>query len=193
MLHLFIFSIAWIVADYFFNCLLLKKFIVPDWRKAFVYMGGVALIGPIGEVAINTFYELVFGVKLWVYHVLPIHDGNTSLYSFFIWSLYGFHLYLLHTKLGEFGDLSEKRLSLVISIEAIILEIAMNISALFFLNTYIFYYFPNELWHLTSLQVIPFYFLGGLVITKTLKRFKRDPLFFGIMSFLISFVFCFLV
>jgi hypothetical protein len=157
----------------------------------------MAMIGPIGELFINAIYRNSFGegVPLWTYVIYPIHGGDTSLYSaLFIWPYYGFYLYFLHQKLNI--NIQKKRYYIepasFMAFDAIFLEFLVNISSIFFLGTLIFYYYPNDIAHLTTIIAAPFYFLGGIVVTRTIKRFRVDPVFFGTMSLLIAFVFVFL-
>jgi hypothetical protein len=151
-------------------------------KTLLVYMTSVALIGVYGEIFCGSLYYLLFKTPLWEYRVLPIHHAYTSLYSIVIWGMYGFHLYLLHDTLNTKCFISPNVLILLFSVEAIILEVFLNISSLVIFKEYVFYYFPNDLWHLTSIQALPAYFLAGVVIVKTLKRFKADPKFFIIMN-----------
>ncbi|MGZ5577431.1 MAG: hypothetical protein ACXWEV_11175, partial [Methylobacter sp.] len=78
------------------------------------------------------------------------------------------------------------------SVEALLLEIFVNISSSYFLDTFIFYYVPEDMGHMTSIYVFPVYLLGGAILNETFKRFLRDPLFFGNLSFSIAFIFVFL-
>ena len=156
-----------------------------------LYSATVTVIGLFGEVFLSTLYHFIFGKPLWVYYFYPIHHGYTSLYSLFMWGLYGFHLYLLHGHLKNKNIQSDRNLALIISGEAVFLEVIYNFSFLMVFNHFIFYYTPSDLWHLSSLQAVPLYFLAGLVIVKTLRRFSKDPVFFIKMSYLFALVFVF--
>jgi hypothetical protein len=189
---MFYFSLIWAIIIYFFNCLLAKKFVVPNPKIALVYISCITVVGVFGEVFIDSVYNFFIGEPLWVYHLLPIHNGYTSYYSLFIWGLYGFHLYLFHENLKGRNIYSEKKMPLIIAVEAITLELLFNISHLWFFGSYIFYYLPNDLWHLTSFVAVPFYFFAGFILIKSLKRFIKDPLFFIIMSYLFAGVLVFM-
>lgn len=182
------FSLAWTAVVYAFNCILARKFKAVSWNIALLYISSVALIGVFGEIFSDSLYNSVVGHALWEYRVLPIHAGYTSYYSIFIWGLYGFYLYLLHDSLSSLRIHSARKLAAIVSIEAIVLEFLFNISHLFIFGEYIFYYLPSDLWHFTSIQAIPFYFLAGIVIVKAMKRFKAEPLFFMVMNGLLVFV-----
>ena len=93
---LILFSISWVAIIYGFNCILQKKFLIPEIKMLLLYSATVTVIGLFGEVFLSTLYHFIFGKPLWVYYFYPIHHGYTSLYSLFMWGLYGFHLYLLH-------------------------------------------------------------------------------------------------
>jgi len=162
-------------------------------KDVYMYAGTLALIGCISEVAINSFCRAVFDSPLWVYRVTPIHGGDTSTFAFFQWSLYGYHLYYLQKKLQSFKFKYEDAIfAVALSIDALLLEILVNVSSLFFLDTFVFYYLPGDLGHLTTLAVFPFYLLGGAILMGIFKRFLQDPLFFGTLSFSIAFIFVFL-
>lgn len=190
---LFLFSCFWVFFIYSFNCILQKKLIVPELKTSAIYASTVIFIGVFGEVFIDTLYNFIFGVPLWEYHLLPKHNAYTSYYSLFVWGLYGFHLYLFHGHLKNHHIDSTKNLALIISVEAIILEVIFNVSFFILSGKFIFYYIPNDLGHFTSLQAVPFYFLAGVIIDKTLKRFKEDKRFFIIMSCLFTIVFMFFI
>jgi hypothetical protein len=179
-----LFTIGWIIVLYLFNSALVRSFKRMEAREVFLYVTTVALIGVFGEVFVNTLYTALVGSPLWFYHVLPIHGGFTSLYSVVVWGMYGFYLYLLHDTWAT-RKYSTTQLATIISIEAIVLELLINTSHLAIFNEYIFYYLPSDLWHLTSIVAIPFYFLGGYTILKSIQRFQAEPVFFTSMSVLL--------
>ncbi len=151
------------------------------------------MLGCISEVAINSFCRAVFDTSLWEYRVTPIHHGDTSVFAFFQWSLYGYHLYFVRKKLQSFHFKYEDYLfAFILAIEALLLEILVNVSSNYFLNTYVFYYLPNDMGHLTTIFVFPFYLLGGAILIGMFKRFLLDPMFFGTLSFSVAFIFVFL-
>lgn len=194
LMELILFSFTWLFLLIAAFLLILRKSFRIEWKNLYLYVGMMAFIGPIGEVFINSFCRFFFGSPLWTYLIFPVHNGDTSKYSFFLWSLYGIYLYFLHQKFPL--DFQQKKYylapSFIMAFDAITLEFLMNISSLVFLSTFIFYYFPSDVLHLTTLAASPFYFVGGIVVIRTLKRFSRDPWFFGTMSFLIAATFIFL-
>lgn len=162
-------------------------------KDVFMYAGAMAMLGPIAEVAINHFCRAVFDYTLWQYKVLPVHDGDTSLISTIEWGIYGYHLYFLHKKVKSFHFKYENYIFIIlVSIDGPLIEAVINICGLLFLDTFIFYYFPSDLYHLTSLFAVPFYAIGGFAMSRTLKGFSADPWFFGATGFCTSYIFVFL-
>lgn len=177
-LPLVYFSLGWIGVIYLFNSVIAKKFKGIDLGTALLYVTSVALVGVFGEVLLDSLYQFALGSPLWQYRILPIHNAYTSYYSPVIWGMYGFYLYLMHDSLCEYCAHSIGSLAVFISIEAIALELLLNLSYLVIFNQYIFYYLPDGLWHMSAFQVIPFYFIAGLVIARFLNGFKSDMRFF---------------
>ena len=180
---LFAFGIAWLVVVYLFNSLVAGKFKKIDAKLASLYFVTVAMIGVFGEIFLDTFYNHFVGHPLWRYNILPIQHGYTSKFGVVTWGIMGIYLYLMHDNLAAKWTITRARyLALIFSFEALIIEALVTLSAKLFLGRYIYYYIPGDLWHVSSFQNIPFYFICGVVIVKTIKRFKKDPLFFIAMS-----------
>ncbi len=162
-------------------------------KELFLYSGTLAMIGCISEVAINSFCRTVFDSPLWIYQVSPIHNGDTSVFAFFQWSLYGYHVYFFEKKLQSFNVKHEEYIfAFLLAIDALLLEIFVNVSSNYFLNTFIFYYVPGDIGHLTTIFVFPFYLLGGAILLGIFNRFLKDPMFFGTLSYSVAFIFVFL-
>lgn len=180
---LVLFAVFWAVIIYTLSCLLAGAFkrIVP--KTALVYFMIIALIGLFGEILLDSAYNFFVGHPLWYYNILPIYGGYTSSYAIVTWGLYGFHLYLLHDSLATKWSITRTRhLALLFSLEALVLEALLTLSAKFVFGRYLYYYLPSDLWHISSFQNIPFYFICGIIALKTLKRARRDPVFFSLMS-----------
>lgn len=193
-ISLIVFALVWFAALYVLNSLIAGRPKKIEPRKAIVYFFTVALIGLYGEIFLDTVYNHFVGMPLWRYNILPIFDGYTSSFAIATWGLYGFHLYLLHDTLGARWSITKTRhLALIFSIEALFLEALLTISARLALGNYLYYYYPSDLWHVSSLQNMPFYFICGVVVLKTLKRFRSDPIFFSAMSAALLFVLVFLI
>jgi hypothetical protein len=190
---LVLFALLWVVIVYTLNCLIARKFIRVDPRQALLYFVTVGLIGLFGEIFLDSVYNFFVGNPLWRYNILPIHHAYTSSYAIVTWGIYGLHLYLLHgTLMKKWGINKQAYLALIFGFEALLLEAALTISAKLLLTKYMYYYYPSDLWHVSSLQNIPFYFICGLITLKTLERFKKDPIFFSAMSVALLFVIAFL-
>jgi len=191
--NLIIFFLYLVTVIYFAGFALINSSTQIKIKEVYMYSGTLALIGCISEVAINSFCRAVFDSSLWIYQVTPVHNGDTSIFAFFQWSLYGYHVYFVQNKIQSLNLKHEAYIfAAVISVEALLLEIFVNISSKFFLNTFIFYYLPGDMGHLTTVYVFPVYLLGGAILIETFKRFLQDPVFFGTLSFSIAFIFVFL-
>lgn len=188
-LSLIIFALSWFVAIYALNCVIAGRLKRVDLKLAIMYFFTLALIGLFGEIFLDSAYKLFVGHPLWYYRILPIVGGYTSSFAIVTWGLYGFHLYLLHGSLSDRWSIYKARhLVLIFSFEALLLEAILTISARVFLGRYLYYYLPSDLWHVSSFQNIPFYFICGLVVLAALKRFRVDPVFFSLMSAWLLFV-----
>lgn len=191
--NLIIFFLYLVAVIYFAGFALTNSSTQIKIKEVYMYSGTLALIGCISEVAINSFCRTAFDTSLWTYQVTPVHHGDTSIFAFFQWSLYGYHLYYVQKKLQSFKFKHEEYIfAFVLSVDALLLEIFVNISSNFFLNTFIFYYIPGDMGHMTTVFVFPFYLLGGAILIGIFNRFLKDPMFFGTLSFSIAFIFVFL-
>jgi hypothetical protein len=165
-----------------------------DFKEVFLHMGVIALLGPPCEVITNTFCRIVFGTSLWVYHVLPVHGGDTSKYSFCVWAIYGCHLYFMDKKfIHTHAAYRYVLFALMLSVDAVILEFLLNLSGMYYLHSYVFYYFPNDILHLTTLAVVPFYFLGGLCAAYVIQKGVKQPVITGLFGLLSGYVFVFVL
>lgn len=188
-----LFALLWLAIIYLLNSLIARKWKRVEPKQALVYFFTVALIGIFGELFLDTVYNYFVGRPLWRYNILPIHGGYTSAYAVIIWGLYGFHIYLLHGSLGKWSINKTRHLVLIFSFEALVAEALLTISAKLLLGKYMYYYLPGDLWHVTSIQNMPFYLVCGFAILGTLRRFKSDPFFFSYMSAALLAVVVFLI
>lgn len=192
-LALILFALLWLGIVYLLNALYAKRFQHVDLKLAALYFSTVAAIGVFGEIFLDSVYNFFVGNPLWEYRILPVHDGYTSMYAPIIWGIYGIHLYLFHQTLSKnWPNMRARNMALIFSVEALIFEALLTISAKFLLGDFMYYYFPGDLWHVTSLQNMPFYFICGIIIIKTMRRFKKDPIFFTILCVFITSVVVFL-
>jgi hypothetical protein len=180
------FMAFWPAASYLLRCAFAGRWVRIDPGQALVHAAAVTLLGMTGEVLFGTVYHAVFDRPLWVYEYLPIHHGYTSVFSLYVWSFYGFHVSLFHDVPPAGQRAADTRLALVVAAEAVLLEMACNLGFLALFGQYLFFYLPGDLWHLSSLQIVPFYFVAGLGIAKTLRRFRHDPAFFTVLSALVA-------
>lgn len=191
---LIIFGIVWLAIAYLVNCLIARRFIKFDLKMALLYFSTVALIGVFGEIFLDATYNHFVGRPLWYYNILPVQGGYTSSFAIVTWGILGFYLYLMHDTLASKWSITKtKHLALIFSIEALVIEALVTLSAKLIFGVYLYYYLPSDLWHVTSVQNIPFYFICGIAILKTIKRFRKDPYFFSAMSFCLIYVLIFLV
>lgn len=193
-ISLILFAFMWAIIVYLINSLIVGKWKKIEVKTAILYFFTVALIGLYGEIFLDTVYNHFVGYPLWRYNILPIHNAYTSSFAVIVWGIYGFHLYLLHDTLGSKWSINKtKHLALIFCLEALVAEALLTVSAKLLLGKYMYYYLPADLWHVSSFQNIPFYFICGLIIIKTIKRFKADPKFFSVMSASLLFVLVFFV
>jgi hypothetical protein len=123
---------------------------------ALLYSATLAMLGVFGEVIIDNGYNFAFGHPFWLYTTLPVHNGYTSRYALFLWGIYGFAIYLLHDHSGVRKIKAVNSLPVLFMASAIIFEVLVNLTFKIFFGKYVFYYFPSDLWHLSSVQVLPF-------------------------------------
>jgi hypothetical protein len=181
-LQLILFAGIWAIGIYTLNCLLAREIKQVNFIQAALHILTMAMIGLLGEIFVGSVYQFLFDKPLWNYTTFPIHDSYTSQYAIILWGIYGLHLYLLHGTLKKKKIENVHKLALVFCLEAIVIELLVNITYKLSFGDYIYYYFPSDLWHYTSIQALPFYYLGGYVIIHTFKRFETDAKFFSLMS-----------
>ncbi len=160
-LILSLFSISWILIIILFNLLIARGGLSFKLDRAFLYVITMASIGVAGELLFDSIYNLVFKRPLWQYRLYPIHQGYTSIYSVYLWGSIGLFLYLFHDTLRKKRVTSTLVLVLLFCIDAIVFEVLVNLSYKAIFKNFLFYYLPNDLWHITTVQVIPLYLLAG--------------------------------
>jgi hypothetical protein len=178
---LWLFSIGGAVVIYLLNCLIARKLkpIRPD--RALLYISTVAMVGVFGEIFVDTVYEAAFGIPLWRYNVLPVHHAYTSQYAVVLWGTYGFHLYLLHDSLGSWDTIDKRRLALLFGFEALVMEAVVELASKAVFGEYVYYYYPGDLWHISTVQNFPFYWLCGRLIVRLIDHFRESPGFFTVL------------
>jgi hypothetical protein len=96
--------------------------------------------------------------------------------------MFGFFLYQIHHKYERWSPRQLMRLSITFALEALAIEAGADLISRPILGDYIFYYYPNGLWHISAFQNAPFYFLCGALIIYTIHWFKANPHFFIVIS-----------
>jgi hypothetical protein len=180
-IQLLIFATVWTAIVYAINSLYARKLIQVQFKPAFLYIVTMAALGILGEIIYGTFYKYIFNQSLWDYQIIPIHNNYTSVYSLFLWGMVGFSIYLLHTTLKKRKVTNIHKLAVIFCLEAIVLEALVNISFLAFFGSYIYYYNPGDLWHITSLQTLPLYLLAGYITILTIRFASKraNPAIYG--------------
>ena len=137
------------------------------------------LFGLTGEEVVNTGWKLFFNSPLWEYKLYPIHNGNVSLFFFQIWGIFGFYTYIRNKAFPSINDLKLSYITLLSGIEAIFIELIVNVPYYYLFNDYIFYYYPANLGffsHFSCLEVIPFY-IAISITTRRLINAQRTSEF----------------
>ncbi len=174
--YLCVIAAVWAVALYAISCLISGKLRKLAVRQMLLYISTLAMLGPIAEISFDSVYVWLFGHPLWNYTIFPIYHAYTSFYAPVVWGLYGFYLYLFHGQPGKRKSFYWRYRLILFSLEALAIEGLANLSFKLTSGHYIYYYFPADLWHLTSLQALPFSFLGKYFIDATIATFGRRPL-----------------
>jgi len=181
---------------YFSWSLIARKLIKFNINKLLYYMALAFPFCLILEVGFGNLHYFLFGEYLWQYRVLPVHDGLTSLLNFAIWPLYGLHFYL-YDILEKDWQLSPfwKNISYILklAISGPLLEFILNLVCQLAFGRYYFYYFPDDLLHYTSIQVIPYYFTASYAFALAIKHINKFPTnnYLPILSYLTGLLFLF--
>ncbi|MDH5572628.1 MAG: hypothetical protein OEY89_12755 [Gammaproteobacteria bacterium] len=169
-----------VCTSYLVNRKLARPVFTVDLYLALLYATTVFLLAITAEVIVNTIYHYFVGEKLWVYHVMPVYHQDVSLLAPLLWSAYGIHLYFVEQtyqyrlpRLMKHKNAS----ALLHGLDApLIFETSGNLIFLLIAGSYYAYYIPGDLFHLTSVRVIPLYMLCiflGLVILRWLENQSR--------------------
>lgn len=176
ILYILIYTAILIIGFYAFFCLISKKILYPNWKKLIYIVFLFSLLGVIGEDFVNTFYELILGTPMWEYRLYPLHNGNISYFFPLLWGTLGFYTYWRNVVFHKDSSLNKFSAGLILGLEAIFIELLVNISYYFIFGDYIFYYFPENLWifsHFSCLQVVPFYMLVGYVTSNMIQQQEK--------------------
>jgi hypothetical protein len=186
------FALLWVAIAYVTNSIIIGRPKKLEFNQTLAYIVAVATVGVFGEIFLDTIYNYFVGNPLWEYRILPVHNGYTSSYAVVTWGIYGFYLSMLHDTLSKY-NWSILKLALLMSVEALFAEAALTVSAKLFLGEFLYYYFPDDLWHISSFQNIPFYFICAVIVTLTARYFKANPIFFALLCSVFVSVLLFMV
>lgn len=181
-LHLILFSVVLFSAVLLVGLIVNRGFRKIVWSQALLWIAAVAMIGVVGEIFVDSLYKDIFGTPLWRYNFLPVNHAYTSGWAPVLWGMFGFFLYLVHHKYGRWTPHQLAKLSVIFALEALAIEALADIISKPILGKYIYYYYPNGLWHISAFQNVPFYFLCGALIIYTIHWFKPSPHFFIVIS-----------
>ncbi len=177
----YIFVAAWLVVLACGIAILHKRKLIHfSFVPAALSMVFMAMMGPVGELLVGSLYQGLFGQMLWRYEVLPIHHGYTSLIAPIIWALGGLEFWLA-TQL-----LSGRKLGLrwkygLLMVDTLFYEMLLNLSFLLVSGGLLFYYIPGDLWHVSSLQTLPFYLVLAVTASRANRYMAAHPRFFMVL------------
>lgn len=196
LLNTVLFALLFLLTYYLIISFLTKRVIRFKYKKLFFYITLFSLFGVTGEVLVNTIYEIIFQVPLWEYRLYPAHDNSISYFFIFVWGSLGFYKYINDTQLSRYKFYNAIPPGLMMGFEAVFLELLYNGLYYLLFGDYIFYYLPENLGvfsHLSCLQVIPFYFMVGYIVSRLLTQQKKIGYNLSIIGFywmiIVAFVF----
>lgn len=184
-----------IPALYAIYCLLAGRILRIDPYTLLLNMAGAFLVMSIMEASLGYLHTEVFGWRLWEYHQLPNHRGYGTDLGPITWPWYGFHFYMFSQVL-QYRRLEPRNNVLkgsVTGLDGPLLEIIGNGLFLLIFGQYVFYYFPGDLGHLTSLAVMPHYALAGVILVIVMESLKQAERNWGLPLALYFSGVCFIV
>lgn len=176
ILHTALYCLSFSGLYYVGVCLLTKRVQKIEAAKLLYYVTLFSLFGVAGEIVVNNLYVYFFHTQLWQYQLFPAHHGDVSYFFLGIWGALGFYKYINDTAFHRFTPEQRFVPGLLMGAEAVILEIFYNGFFLALFGSYIFYYLPDNLGlfsHLSCLQVIPFYFMVGLCVSRLIHQQEK--------------------
>lgn len=180
---------------YLFYCLIAGQWLSINPYRLLLNMSAAFLIMSIMEASLGHFHTHIFGWRLWEYHLLPNHRAYGTFLGLITWPWYGFHFYLFNKALKK-RNRQVNNLFLhgcITGIDGPLLEILGNGLYLLVFGGYVFYYFPGEIGHLTSLYVIPYYAMAGIVLTIVMSALNQARIDYWLVAALYATASCFIM
>jgi hypothetical protein len=178
-------------------CLLAGRRLRIDPYLLLLNMSGAFLVMSIMEASFGYLHTQVFGWRLWEYQLLPNHRGYGSDLGPMTWPWYGFHFYLFNEALHHRQLVVVRRgawlKGSITGIDGPLLEILGNGLFVLLFGQYVFYYFPGELGHLTSVLVMPYYAAAGIVLVLVMRALNQAERAWGLPAALYFIGVCFVV
>lgn len=180
---------------YLLYCLVAGRRVPVDPPRLVLTMATAFLVMSIMEAGLGYLHSLVFGWRMWEYRLWPNHRDFGTYLGPITWPWYGFHFHLFNKAL-ELRHRAVRNPVLhgaMTGLDGPLLEILGNGLYLLVFGGYVFYYFPPELGHLTSLFVIPYYAIAGVVLAIVMQGLegttRRLPVATAIYLLGLGFVF----
>lgn len=180
---------------YLIYCLIAGRRLRIDGYALALNMAGAFLVMSVMEAGLGFLHAQVFGWRLWEYHLYPNHQAFGTFLGPLTWPWYGFHFYLFGEALKARGVVlnGTLRKGALTGLDGPLLEILGNGLYLLFFGQYVFYYFPPELGHLTSVFVMPHYALAGIVLVVVMRALRQADRYWGLPAALYFTGVCFVV
>lgn len=182
---------------YLLYCLLAGRWLRIDPYSLLLNMAGAFLVMSIMEASFGFMHAEFFGWRLWEYRIFPNHHGYGTDLGPMTWPWYGFHFYLFNEALHRRRLVLHQRGALIkgsiTGLDGPLLEIIGNGLFLLLFGQYVFYYFPGELGHLTSVLVMPYYAAAGIVLVLVMRALGQAERSWGLPAALYFIGICFVV
>lgn len=158
-----------------------KRRIGFNFYEIALYMSATYLVMVILEAAIGALHADLFGWRLWEYHMNPNHDGYGTYIGFAMWPFYGLHIYWFKHVMERWPAYqSPWIIGLFTAVEGPAFEFMGNGIIYLLYGEYLFYYFPPDLFHLTTVKVMPHYALAGVCLGYIINAINHTPKTWGL-------------
>lgn len=164
---------------YLLPCALAGRWLRPDVKTTVFYMGVGYALGCTLEMTMDPLWVWALGRPCYLYHIAPLHGGNTSATGVVMWPMYGFFVGMLHQAIAESPRLAFLRgtwpQAALLAVDAMMLEVAANLFSLWGFRSWLFRYDAPDLAHFTTVEAFPIYLLGGALGVWFLHRLETHP------------------